>query len=808
MMNTVIRWGTGALAIGLVAVMTACGGGGGTTTAPAPVVATVEIEQKGALLQQAGETRQLSAVARDAQGNALDVPIAWSSGKAAVIAVDAAGKLTASSAAGSSQIVASAQGVRSAPVLAVVTQPAAGSVLVSDAQVLGEPVETDPNAAPSMANTYRVTLSGDVPAPALGTLLVGTGSKAVAGRVVAVDSSVAGQTTVTLGLVPLPVLFPNLQLDEVFDLSMAAVIYSDEVLAHYTVQRMGDTHTFTPKPGVQQARERMQARGPVGTRRALGAFSCDDSSITGVAGDSPLPVQLAAPPQISITVAPSVDWHIVDGSLDRFIVKAEPKLTIAAEVKVGLVFEGKLSCATELFVIAFPAAPGALSLVLSGLVPVGAGFELSGKLTLAEAKFTANVEAKAQTQVGFECASCPLDGKFDPSPLKFDWAATLPSAGLGGLRLEPALEIFGTVDAALGNRFIRARWEFLKVRVGGKVGGSFMTRTAQIVDEGYASDYKLSLEGKAGVGLDVETVLDALGLTRYTLAEATISKDLATSPAALVSTDRASFTAGDTVNLKAVLDPSTFLGMYNVDRVEWVHKVGTTQTTIATQTANSGQTEFTHALTTTTAASAGDYYAFVIPRWPELPLELGKVSLSEATPQLLCPRYEVDVRGETDTSDQFSVNAHAGFSVDGAYGSASIGGNATAFVSSAYPGASTASADVTYLVEVNAAPETSFDTVWTWRTSFEVGPGGGCNATFSIGGISETISSIVSEQRDVQFTTRVRHGDAIKMKLDATCTSPGLVPGPPEILVDNNISSGIDFPDHPDVRFRAVMCNR
>jgi len=48
-----------------------------------------------------------------------------------------------------------------------------------------------------MANTYRVTLAG-VAAPALGTLLVGTGSKAVAGRVVAMDTSVAGQATVTL----------------------------------------------------------------------------------------------------------------------------------------------------------------------------------------------------------------------------------------------------------------------------------------------------------------------------------------------------------------------------------------------------------------------------------------------------------------------------------------------------------------------------------------------------------------------------------------------------------------------------------
>jgi hypothetical protein len=57
---------------------------------PTPVVASVSIRD-GTLAVQAGESRQLSG-RQDAQGNELDVPIAWTSGKPAAISVDAAGR--------------------------------------------------------------------------------------------------------------------------------------------------------------------------------------------------------------------------------------------------------------------------------------------------------------------------------------------------------------------------------------------------------------------------------------------------------------------------------------------------------------------------------------------------------------------------------------------------------------------------------------------------------------------------------------------------------------------------------------------
>ncbi len=455
-MDTLTRWIFRALGVTLLAWLTGCGGGG--TSAP-PVVASVEIRATGLLLQQAGQSAQLSAVAKDAAGNALDVPIAWRSGKPGAVGIDANGTVTAASANGSSQITASAQGVDSAPLLVVVTRPAAGAVLVSDAQVDGEPVESDPDAAPGFANTYRVALLG-VAAPAVGTPLVGTGSKPVAGRVVAVASPAAGQTT---------------------------------------------------------------------------------------------------------------------------------------------------------------------------------------------------------------------------------------------------------------------------------------------------------------------------------------------------------------VNLKAVLDPVTFLSLYNVDRIEWVHQVGGTQTTIATQPASSGQTEFNHALSATSAGAAGDYYAFVITGLPGLPLELGKVSLTE-TPVQACPTYEVDVGGRIGNSPSrvFHVGAQAGFSSPGAYGGATLGGSLNLVLTSGYAGTATAKGDVTFLVEADAPGP--IDTIWLWSGRSNVHAGGSCRATLSLGGVTRSVTaptSLIPTGRDEQvleIPVTVRHDDVLQARLDAICSSPGLLAGPPEVLVNANIGMSLNTPGNPGVRFRPVMC--
>jgi hypothetical protein len=809
-MDATTRWFRPAIAgLLMVAALAGCGGGG--STAAPPVVATVEVAQSALLLQRAGESAQLAAVARDRDGNPVDVPIAWRSGKPAEVAVDAAGKVSAAVANGSSQIVAVAQGIESAATLVVVTQPVAGAVLVSDAQVLGDVIATDPDAAPSVGNTYRLTLVG-VPAPAVGALMVGTGSKPVAGRVVSVDTSVAGQTTATVGLVPLPELLPNLQLDEVFDLSKGPVIYPDEVLAYFTVERVGNTHTFTPKP--VSAHERRADAGAIGTRTTstMGPFECDHSA-TGLAGDPPpLPVQLTVPPAFSVTVSPSVARQYFDGRLDRIVVTAVPAVDVLTELKLDLVFQGKFGCKVELLVFPAPVG-GVLAYAMSGLVGVGAGFELGGKLTVAQINLATKMQASATLEAGLvDCATpsgCILHGIVDGDlSWKPEW--TLPSAGLGGVRFEPALELFGTIELDLGSRLVRrARWKMLKTKFGGKIEGNFATTSAQVLDASYQSNYKLSLEGSAGVGVDLESILQMLGLESVTLLELKASTDLATSPAAAVSADRASFNAGDIVNLKAVFDPSTFLSLYNIKRIEWVHRVGTTQTTIATQIASSGQTEFNHVLTASDAGAAGEYFAFVIPEYLELPLELGKVALAEAEapPALACPLYEVDVGGRTGNSPSrvFNVNAEAGFSVPGAYGGASLGGNLTLSLTSGFAGTSLAKGEVTYLVEMDT-PNGPVGSTWRWSVRSNVGVGGSCRATLSVGGVTRSITATTNDLQVLEIPLTLRHGDVLEATLDASCSSPGLLPGPPEVLVNANIGSTIDMVGIPGGRLRAVMC--
>ena len=112
-----------------------------SSTASTAVVAKLEIEQTGLILTKADDTKQLSVKVSDALGNKLNVPVTWITSQPTSISVDAAGKVTALVNNGSSQIIAEVNGVQSAPLLVVITQPAANTILVNDSQIIGEPQE-------------------------------------------------------------------------------------------------------------------------------------------------------------------------------------------------------------------------------------------------------------------------------------------------------------------------------------------------------------------------------------------------------------------------------------------------------------------------------------------------------------------------------------------------------------------------------------------------------------------------------------------------------------------------------------------
>ena len=91
-------------------------------------------------------------------------PITWTSSHPSQISVSSTGQVEALVANGSSQIVAHAGAATSAPLLVIATTTPAGAVLVTDAQIVGGPIETTPDAPPDADNTYRVVLR-DVPPP-------------------------------------------------------------------------------------------------------------------------------------------------------------------------------------------------------------------------------------------------------------------------------------------------------------------------------------------------------------------------------------------------------------------------------------------------------------------------------------------------------------------------------------------------------------------------------------------------------------------------------------------------------------------
>ncbi len=611
---------------------------------------TVTIDETAVLLPQLGATRQLSATARDGFGRPVADPITWTSTRPDQVDVDGAGVVRAGVANGSSQITAHVAGVSSAPLLVIATAAAPGATLVTDAEIVGPPVETTPAAPPSVNNTYTVVLRG-VPPPAVGALLINTGSQPVAGRVLAV--AVAGaDTTVTLGLATLPELFPDLVIDEILDLANAPIAIDPSLDAAYRVARAGNTFTFTPRPGASVSPAADRSQSPLVGTRALFPYTCET--------DVGLPVQLSTPPIFSVTVSPTLDLRYTPtGGLQRFIVRAQPTVKVEGGITLTAAFEGKVTCTVDLFVYRVPVG-GPLSMVISGLVPVGVGFELSGKLTVATLGLSVKEEATTNLAIGVECiapAGCAFHKALTGSSLTF--TPTLDAPSIGDVRLEPSLSTFGFVKASIGNPlFTSLRFDAFQAKVGGKLEASFASPTSQMADATYRSDYKLSLFASATVGRNLGDVATMLGLSSITAIELASTTVVAASPAPAaanpVTADRESFTVGDIVNFRVRLDPATVNffpggGPYNVTQIVLVR--GRANPTIATAVnAAPGQTEFSLPYAAPGPGTAGDFTAFVITTLvnrPAFALEIGRAAVDATI--VVSPRTAVVSTGGNAT---------------------------------------------------------------------------------------------------------------------------------------------------------------
>lgn len=598
------------------------------------------------LLTSVGETRRLAATVLQPDG--AGAAPQWQSSDEGIASVAQDGTVTAR-ALGSAQVTAVSGDLRSAPVLVVVAEIGEGVVAVPDDQILSDPVDTDPAGEPDASATYDVIVAGT--APAVGARLIGTGERALAGEVVA-TAPAAGGTKLTMRLVPLGDLLPGLELEETMDLSEAPITVPAEVASEYDVSRSGNRFTFTPKAGAAAAGSFGSDMVPIAWREPAGAGAVAAAEGPGpfdeCEGSLPsLPLGLKSPAQVEVEIDPTLQVAWSGGRLQRLVVRSEPTFTVKVALTVEAAFEATYECKAELLTLFFPIT-GPLSLFIAGVIPIGVGFEVGGSFTLASMEVGGEAEASWTSTIGIDCSagSCETVGGLEGLETAFKPVVDAPA--ISDVRFEPSLEVFGWVEADVGNRFLRRlRFQAVEAKVGAKLGADWAPRLVQILDTEYASKYGLTLEASAKAGPRLGELAEMLGLDDLGFLEAESSLPLVGSPTGTMQADKARYETGDTVTVHVTLAEAglNLLGLlYNVDHVILVrHSGGREEIVASSPEASDGQREFDLSFQAPGPVEAGELHAFVVTEIPALDffaLELARGDQPQGTPKPTAPAAE------------------------------------------------------------------------------------------------------------------------------------------------------------------------
>jgi hypothetical protein len=599
-------------------------------------VVSVQAGPAGLLLTQIGDSRQLSAAALDAQGNVLNIAIAWTSSDPAVVSVDQAGTVRAAVTSGTARITASVGSVQSEPVYVYVAAPVAGALLLVDSQIVSGPTAVDPGAEPSPDNPYEVVLRG-MPSMPLGTILINTGALAVGGRVVDVQPQ-GSDLRVRLVVVPPQQLFSDFAFKDTVDLSKAPFETPPDIAALYDVAQTGNTFVFTPKPGpptgVSQG-----ARQAQGTRvlPPLPPFKECEASLEFGSG-LPVPLSLSAPPAFAFNLDAMLSREFTSQGR-KVVVTGTPTFTFTSVLEIESAFEAKIECKVTLQRRKVR-APGWAGLFFGGDVEFGVGFEVAGKVTLVSAKVGGTATLNTTIEAGVVCPAgagdCALSGNATATA---DLAPTFEAPSLNQGRFEPSVTLFAFVTGELGNADVeQLQFEAIEAKVGAKLAASYTLEALQI-DNGDPADgrskYALTIEGEVGPGIKLGEFLEYVGLADFVPLELTFTLPLGKSPTGSVTADRASYLPGERITVRVRLDPASTLFLagtfYNVDRIVVLRKDGPFSTqALATQPATTGQIEFTLAFDSPGLLNANELFAFVVPRF--LPLDPPKLEIGSAQP--------------------------------------------------------------------------------------------------------------------------------------------------------------------------------
>jgi hypothetical protein len=545
------------LPIGLMIPMVAwaCSSDGGT--GPGDTGRLVVLPEA-VLLTGPGAEAALRAVLITATGDTAEVEeaVSWQTTQPGVVAVSEAGVATAGS-LGSSVVTAQAGALVSPPVLALVAQPAAGALLVTDAQVVGDIIAVDPLAPYEPGWEYRVRLRGVV--PAVGQVVLASGGALVGGRVVSV-SPVGGDTDVVLELLPLSGMFENLSVNVQLPLENAA---------------LAAPRLLRPVRGEAPVAPFGTAGRRIEQEFAIGNFECKAEIPPGFV----FPLSLDV---LDVSVDPQLTYDVViEGStVRRLVAHGSVAARLSANPLVTAALEAKAECLHTVRLIILPIG-GPVALIIGGQIPVGVGFEVGAKATFGQLGFDAFYEASLTTTFGIDCtAACEVIAEMTATPPAGFFKPKIPSFA-DDLRFDLTGSAFGFAKLTIGNPLIRElRFETVELKAGVEQKFELAGLSAQANDPAYASTYTLKpvLEFKTSSKLDA--VANLLGIT---LAELSFAPDLpaiSESPRGAFTISPSSVAAGngsalgEMATFTVTLDPVNYFGAYAVESVDIFRRVG------------------------------------------------------------------------------------------------------------------------------------------------------------------------------------------------------------------------------------------
>ncbi len=607
-------------------------GPGPGPTAPGPVV-RVELLPEGGLLLDTTERRAVSVKAFDASG--VEVPLA--AADVSLVSSDTAGIEVQRSGNGfevraavlprSAVVTARVGTVSSRPAVFYSAQPAPGAITVADAQVRSEPAAVDPAAPRGLGFRYRVTLAS-VGSPAVGSIVVGTGTQPVGGAVVSSSANLAdpGLTDVVLELVPPARLFTTLKMDLEFS---AAQMNALLVLA----------------PGVQASGR----PGREGAKNLGDGCEFDAPGLAGISGE----LEARIDPDLHADFV----LDIRGGVVQKARVAAFGKLDISgkAVLNLGAAVTGGVTCKKLLGAIPIPIT-GPLAPLIAPIIPLNFKVELGVLLQVNAFTFSAEIKQSVDLAFGFDYdlarpAESQLQAikKLDASDPEFNRNLSFPTAA--SLRVKATVFSGLTSGLALGGRL--ARLEVIEVFAGpefeAKFGGSYDVATDSI----YTSEYDLKVKAGIGPGEHItDAIRRVLGSSKAIDMVAKEERSIAKTPAAAsLSTEKSNYAAGEQVAFDVTLNPASVnfpLVGYNVKELRIYrlrHGGSTSAEAVATAVASDGQVNFTLLWTADVAGKVYDdiaakpnFYAFVVdkPLAPVsgfFPFELGPVVANDSGTQ-------------------------------------------------------------------------------------------------------------------------------------------------------------------------------